>query len=275
MPSSSQNILVVIGTGGIGLATAHRLAPGRRLLIADKRTDQLQKAADSLRQAGHEPETLQVDITDRASVAKLAEKASQMGRLDAIVHTAGVSPVMAPATVIYDVDILGTGYLISEFLPFASHGTSMVCVASMAAQMASLSSMTPALENHFATAETDKLIEHSDLDYELDSQIAYGIAKKANILRVQTAASQWGSKGARINTVSPGVIYTDMVRQELEGKVGDQLRHMLSVTPMKRIGTPDDVASAIAFLVGPESTFITGNDLLVDGGISQALRWST
>lgn len=274
MSSSSHSILVIIGTGGMGVATAHRLASGRQLLLADNRTDQLQKAADNLRQAGHEPETLQVNISDRASVAKLAEKASQMGRVDAIVHTAGVSPVMAPAKVIYEVDIAGTANLISEFLPFASRGTSMVCVASMAAQMASISSVSPELETHFAMAETDKLLEHSELDFEVDSQIAYSIAKKANILRVQTAASQWGSKGARINTVSPGVIYTDMVRQELEGKVGDQLRQMLSVTPINRIGTPDDVASAIAFLIGPESSFIAGNDLLVDGGVSQALRWS-
>lgn len=274
MSSCSHRILVVIGTGGIGLATAQRLTPGRQLLLADKRTDQLQKAADSLRQAGHEPETLQVDIADRASVTKLAEKASQMGRLDAIVHTAGVSPVMASAKVIYNVDILGTANLISEFLRFASRGTSMVCIASMAAQMASISSVSPDLETHFAMAETDNLLEHSELDFEIDSQIAYGIAKKANILRVQTASRQWGSKGARINTISPGVIYTEMVQQELEGKVGDQLRHMLSVTPMNRIGAPDDVASAIAFLVGPESSFITGSDLLVDGGISQALRWS-
>ncbi|WP_371551866.1 SDR family oxidoreductase [Streptomyces sp. NBC_00554] len=268
----ARNVLVVIGTGGMGLAVARRLAAGRRVLLADWSAPGLEATVGTLRGEGHEVEGHTVDVTQRDSVESLAVAAGAAGRVDAVVHTAGVSPVMATARQIYEVDLLGTAHVIDAFLPVASAGTSLVCVASMAGHFASLSAD---LERHLATAPTDELLEHKEFDLESEPALAYVVAKRANQLRVQASAHAWGAKGARLNTISPGVISTPMGAQELQGPAGVHIQAMLDLSGARRAGTPDDIASAAAFLTGPDSAFITGNDLLVDGGTVSAQRWNT
>lgn len=268
----ARNVLVVIGTGGMGLAVARRLAAGRRVLLADWSAPGLEATVGTLRGEGHEVEGHTVDVSQRDSVENLAVAAGAAGRVDAVVHTAGVSPVMATARQIYEVDLLGTAHVIDAFLPVASAGTSLVCVASMAGHFASLSAD---LERHLATAPTDELLEHKEFDLESEPALAYVVAKRANQLRVQASAHAWGAKGARLNTISPGVISTPMGAQELQGPAGVHIQAMLDLSGARRAGTPDDIASAAAFLTGPDSAFITGNDLLVDGGTVSAQRWNT
>jgi NAD(P)-dependent dehydrogenase (short-subunit alcohol dehydrogenase family) len=98
------------------------------------------------------------------------------------------------------------------------------------------------------------------------------MAKRANQLRVQTASLAWGARGARVNSISPGVIATPMGRQELEGASGAFMRSMVEASGTKRLGSPDDIAAAAAFLLSHEASFITGTDLLVDGGVVAAIR---
>jgi NAD(P)-dependent dehydrogenase (short-subunit alcohol dehydrogenase family) len=268
----SRNVVVVIGTGGMGLAVARRLAAGRRLLLADYSDTQLALAVTTLRGEGHTAEGHAVDVSERASVEKLAASAATAGRIDAVVHTAGVSPVMATARQIYEVDLLGTAHVIDAFLPVASTGTSLVCIASMAGHFASL----PAdFERHLATAPAGELLQHKELDLEAVPGLAYTVAKRGNQLRVQAAAHAWGGKGARLNTISPGVISTPMGAQELQGPMGAHIQSMVDLSGARRLGTPDDIAAAAAFLAGPGSSFITGNDVLVDGGVISAQRWNT
>lgn len=271
-PAPSRNVLVVIGTGGMGLTAARRLASGRRLLLADYSPARLESAASALAAEGHTVESQVVDVSDLGSVEKLAAAAGSAGHLDAVIHTAGVSPVMATARQIYEVDLLGTAHVIDAFLPVASAGTSLVCVASMAGHFASL----PAdFERHLATAPTGELLHHPGIDLDLaNSGAAYTIAKRGNQLRVQAAAHAWGRNGARLNTISPGVIFTPMGQQELEGPQGAQIQGLVDLSGARRYGTPDDIAAAVSFLVGPDSTFITGNDILVDGGAIAAQRWN-
>jgi NAD(P)-dependent dehydrogenase (short-subunit alcohol dehydrogenase family) len=265
--------VVVIGTGGMGLAVARRLASGRRLLLADYSEASLDAATAALRAEGHTAEAHAVDVADRASVEKLAAAAGEAGRIDAVIHTAGVSPVMATARQIYQVDLLGTAHVINAFLPVASPGTSLVCVASMAGHFASL---PPDLERYLATAPADQLLAHELIDLDSpDAASAYLLAKRGNQLRVQGAARSWGAKGARLNTISPGVISTPMGRAELQGPTGEFIQAMIDTSGAGRAGTPDDIAAAVAFLVGPESSFITGNDILVDGGVISTQRWNT
>jgi NAD(P)-dependent dehydrogenase (short-subunit alcohol dehydrogenase family) len=272
LPVTARNVLVVIGTGGMGLAVARRLAAGRRLLLADYSDASLDAAVGTLSGEGHAAEGHTVDVSQRVSVEKLAEAAGAAGRIDAVIHTAGVSPVMATARQIYDVDLLGTAHVIDAFLPVASPGTSLVCVASMAGHFASL----PAdFEKHLATAPAEELLEHEGLDLDGDPALAYLVAKRGNQLRVQAAAHEWGGRGARLNTISPGVISTPMGAQELQGPTGAYIQEMVDLSGARRVGTADDIASAAAFLAGPESSFITGNDLLVDGGAIAAQRWNT
>jgi NAD(P)-dependent dehydrogenase (short-subunit alcohol dehydrogenase family) len=213
-----------------------------------------------------------VDVSDRGSVDKLATAAGSVGRVDAVIHTAGVSPVTATARQIYQVDLLGTAHVIDAFLPVASPGTSLVCVASMAGHFASL----PAeLERHLATAPSGQLLEHEGIDLDADPGTAYVVAKRGNQLRVQAGAHAWGRAGARLNTISPGVISTPMGQAELQGPMGAFIQSMIEESGARRVGTPDDIAAAAAFLTGPDSSFITGNDILVDGGAVAAQRWNT
>lgn len=107
----------------------------------------------------------------------------------------------------------------------------------------------------------------------MDPGMAYGLAKRGNVVRVQAAAKAWGMKGARVNSVSPGVISTGLVRMQLAGPGGERMRGMIERSAVGRIGTPDDVVNVVAFLVSPESSFVTGVDLLVDGGVVAGRRW--
>jgi NAD(P)-dependent dehydrogenase (short-subunit alcohol dehydrogenase family) len=270
-PEISRNVLVVIGTGGMGLAIARRLAAGRRLLLADYSDTSLEAAVSVLRGEGQLVEGHTVDVSDRGAVEKLAGAAGAAGHIDAVIHTAGVSPVMATSKQIYDVDLLGTAHIIDAFLIVATPGTSLVCIASMAGHFTSL----PAdLERHLATAPTDQLLQHEGIDPQAPPGRAYTMAKRGNQLRVQAAAHAWGGKGARLNTISPGVISTPMGAQELQGPTGAYIQSMVDLSGTRRMGTPDDIAAAAAFLVGPDSSFITGNDILVDGGAIAAQRWN-
>jgi NAD(P)-dependent dehydrogenase (short-subunit alcohol dehydrogenase family) len=263
----------VIGAGGMGLAVARRLGSGRHLLLADFSDARLKTAVDALRGEGHTVDGQTVDVADRAAVEELANAAGAAGHIDAVVHTAGVSPAMADARQIYQVDLLGTAHVIDAFLTVASPGTSLVCVASMAGHLASL----PAeLERHLATAPTAELLTHDgiDLDAPDSAGTAYSVAKRGNQLRVQAAARDWGTKGARVNSISPGVIATSMGRAELDGPLGGFIQSMIDLSGARRAGTADDIAAVAAFLTGPDSSYITGNDILVDGGTVSAQRWN-
>ena len=105
-----------------------------------------------------------------------------------------------------------------------------------------------------------------------DPNFAYPIAKQANHIRVRAASAHWGRRGARINSISPGIISTPMGQQELASPVGDGMRAMIAMSGTGRQGTPDDIAAATAFLLGPDASFITGTDLLVDGGVIAAVK---
>jgi NAD(P)-dependent dehydrogenase (short-subunit alcohol dehydrogenase family) len=148
----------------------------------------------------------------------------------------------------------------------------MICVASMAGHFASLS---PELERHLAVAPLDQLLQHDELDIESSNpNQAYTISKRGNQLRVQGLAHAWGSKGARLNSISPGVISTALLRGELETPRGASPLAMIKHSAARRIGTPDDIANVAVFLAGLESSFIIGNDILVDGGAVSARRWN-
>jgi NAD(P)-dependent dehydrogenase (short-subunit alcohol dehydrogenase family) len=270
--SHQRNVVVVIGAGGMGTAIARRLANGRQLLLADVSQPRLESALDVLRTDGYLTEGQQVDVSDVRSVEKLATSAASAGHIEAVIHTAGVSPTMATARQIYEVDLLGTAHVIDAFYGACRPGTSLICVASMAGHFASLPTE---FEQHLATASTDHLLEHPQIDLDSgDPATAYVVAKRGNQLRVEAASHDWGGKGARLNTISPGVISTEMGLQELQGPVGQHIQSMIDLSGARRVGTPDDIAGVAAFLAGPDSSFITGNDLLVDGGAVVAQRWN-
>ncbi|MFI6281212.1 SDR family oxidoreductase [Streptomyces sp. NPDC050988] len=265
-----RDVVVVTGAGGMGVAVARRLGNGRNVLLADASSQGLDRAVTSLTDEGYAVRGMVTDVSDRGAVHKLAEAAAAEGRVAAIVHTAGVSPATGPARTIVDVNLLGTAHVIDAFETVATRGTALVVISSMAGHVASLSREEEAA---LATTATEDLL---GLDIVTaigdDAQTAYIVTKRANHLRVQAAALAWNLRGARINSVSPGVIATAMSRAEAASPSGAHMMDMLDASGSGRVGTPGEIADAVAFLTGPESSYITGTDLLVDGGQAAWLR---
>ncbi|WP_178945676.1 SDR family oxidoreductase [Kocuria sp. TGY1127_2] len=264
-------VLVIIGSGGMGAAIARRVGAGRTLVLADFDETRLEAFAASMRDDGYAAVEQKVDVSDRASVAALADTAASLGPVIAVAHTAGVSPQQAPVTAILHVDLLGTAIVLEEFQHVIAEGGAGVVISSMGGHMGS---SPQDLEQALATTPTDELLELPFLSAEnlTDAGAAYSLAKRANRLRVTAAAPSWGDRGARINSISPGIISTPMGQLELSGADGGGMRAMLDASATKRLGTPEDIANAADFLLDPRSSFITGTDLLVDGGVIAALR---
>ncbi|KFF98304.1 short-chain dehydrogenase [Streptomyces scabiei] len=264
------DVVVVTGAGGMGVAIARRLGSGRTVLLADASRGQLDRAVQALRDEGYAVRGVLTDVSDRKSVDELAAEAAGAGRVAAVVHTAGVSAAQGSAKTILEVDLLGTAHVIEAFEAVATPGTAMVCVSSMAGHVASLGLEDEAA---LAMAPVGELLGIGAVEAVGDSPTrAYIVSKRANQVRVEAAALAWSRRGARINSVSPGVIATAMSKAEAEGPSGAHMLAMLEASGAGRTGTPTEIADAVAFLVGPEARYITGTDLLVDGGQAAWLR---
>jgi NAD(P)-dependent dehydrogenase (short-subunit alcohol dehydrogenase family) len=267
--SSDRPTLVVIGVGGIGLAVARRLGAGRRIVLADHSADQLERATLALQAEGLAVDGHRVDVTSVSEVGGLAASAGSVGPLGAVVHTAGVSPVQASSADIFGIDLLGAALVIEAFEPYVMSGTALTVIASMAGQLASLDA---AAEEEIATVPAAELLALPRLDpAAVDSATAYMVAKRGAQLRVRAAARAYGSRGGRINSVSPGIVHTPMGMAELSSSYGDMMRALLDDAPAGRIAAAADIAAAVAFLSSPDASYITGTDLLVDGGVIAGL----
>jgi NAD(P)-dependent dehydrogenase (short-subunit alcohol dehydrogenase family) len=268
--AATDEVVVVTGIGGIALACARRLARGRQLVLASYHEGRLAQAADLLRSEGYAVHDVVTDVSDPDHVAGLAKRAADLGRLAAVVHTAGVSPVQAPLDRIITVDVLGTAYVLDAFLEYAVAGTVVVCISSSAAAMATL---PPELERALALSPTSELAGLPVFTSgSLESGAAYAIAKRANQLRAQSASVPYGRRGARVVSLSPGVVCTRMGRAELDGPSGDRMKALIAASGTGRVGTSDDIAGVVEFVTTPAACFITGTDLLVDGGAIAAAR---
>jgi NAD(P)-dependent dehydrogenase (short-subunit alcohol dehydrogenase family) len=267
-----QDVLVVIGSGGIGAAIARRQGSGKLVLLADFNEATLAAAAAALTGAGFQVTTQRVDVADRASVRALADAAAGLGNVSQVVHTAGLSPNMAPPDRILAVDLYGTAVVLEEFGRVVAPGGAAVVISSMAGYMPP--PLPPEQDRALAQTPADELLALPFLqgDAVPDSGAAYGLSKRANQLRVQAEALRWAERGARVNAISPGIILTPLAQHELSSPVGAAYRALIDASAAKRMGTPEEVAGAAAYLLGPEAGFVTGCDLLIDGGVIAALR---
>jgi NAD(P)-dependent dehydrogenase (short-subunit alcohol dehydrogenase family) len=269
-PAARREVVVVTGAGGMGEAVARRLGGGCAIVLADASESQLSDAAGRIEAVGHDVHAVRTDVSSRADVRALAETAAALGAVRAVVHTAGVSPVQATVQQIVAVDVVGTALVLDAFERDVEPGTAAVCIASMAGTMTTVDRAT---WHAFATTPVDGLAALPALDPEqLDPGTAYGLAKRANQARVETASVAWGRRGGRVVSLSPGVIATPMGHAELGGPFGEVMRTMIEMSGTRRLGTPDDIAGVVEFLVSPAASFITGTDLLVDGGVVAAMR---
>lgn len=271
MVQTAPNVVVVIGVGSIGLAIARRVAQGRRLLIASHTPTNLSTVASSLVADGHDVSTHDVDIKSYTSVQNLAETASALGNLTAVILTSGISSVTKSTQDVYAVDLIGTANIIDAFLPHVGRGSSVVCLASMSAHAATLS---PTLSKHLATAPRESLLDNAELQAYSGGPGTYSVAKQGNILRVQAAAKAYGLKGARINTVSPGLIASKMGTTTMESEYGEVMKKGLEASPISRMGTGEEIANVVEFLIGSGSSFgksfvhLKGHDVPSLGDVS-------
>lgn len=265
-----KQVVVIIGTGGMGEAIARRQGSGRKLVLADFDPRVVDRLVGQFDAEGYDVYGHPVDVGERDSLESLANFAASLGEVKEVVHTAGLSPVQAPVEAILRVDLLGVALSLEVFGNVVAHGGAGVVIASMAGHMAPL---PPEQESALASTGTDALLGLDFLgpDRISDPGLAYLIAKRANQMRVRAASQVWGARGARINTVSPGVIATAMGRDELNGHNGEVIQGMVKMSGTGRLGTPADIADVVSFLLGPASSFITGTDLLVDGGVVASL----
>jgi NAD(P)-dependent dehydrogenase (short-subunit alcohol dehydrogenase family) len=268
----AKQAVVVIGAGGIGQAIGRRQGPGRTVVLADRNPAVLEGAAESLEAGGHTVVTAAVDVSSRDSVHEVAQQAAAIGDVINVVHTAGLSPVQASPEAILRVDLVGVALVLEEFRQVVAPGGAGVVISSMAGHM------IPALDAEadlaLAFTPVDELLALPLLSAERvpDSGSAYALSKRANHLRVQAEAVLWGDRGARVNAISPGVILTPLARDEMTGPGAENYQKMIAQSAAGRVGTTDEIAVAAAYLLGSDGAFVTGSDLLIDGGVIAAIR---
>jgi NAD(P)-dependent dehydrogenase (short-subunit alcohol dehydrogenase family) len=265
-----NSVIVVIGAGSIGQAIARRVGAGKHVLLADLRQENSDAAAKILSEAGFEVSTAIVDVISRESVHSLIEKAMKLGSISGLIHAAGVSPTQASPSTILKVDLYGTALVLEEFGNVMESGGSGLVIASQSGHR--LPALSPEQDEALATTPVEQLLSLSMLqpDQVKDSLHAYQLSKRGNSLRVMAEAVRWGKRGARINTISPGIIITPLAKDELAGPRGDGYRRMIAASAAGRAGTPDEVGAVGALLMGPDGGFITGSDFLMDGGVTTA-----
>jgi NAD(P)-dependent dehydrogenase (short-subunit alcohol dehydrogenase family) len=264
------DVIVLIGAGSIGQAVARRVSVGKHLLLADLRQVHVDAAAKVLSEAGFDVSTAIVDVSSRPSVHALVEMAAAIGAVTGVIHAAGVSPSQAAPATILKVDLYGTAVVLEEFGNVIARGGSAVVIASQSGHR--LGALTAEQNKALATTPTDELLSLPMLqpDQITDPLHAYQVSKRGNSLRVMAEAVRWGKRGARVNTISPGIIITPLAKDELTGPRGEGYRRMIEVSAAGRAGTPDEVGTVGALLMGPDGGFITGSDILMDGGVTAA-----
>lgn len=264
----TKTAVVTGGAGGMGFAAAKVLGRDHRVVICDVNQQRLDSAAAQLERSGITCEAVVCDITDRASVGALFERATNFGTVSSVVHTAGVSPQMADPATIMKVNALGTIHITETAYAIASDGFALVNVASMAAHLLP-ALLIPRRSYSLAFTDIDKFLKKTlfpcrFMPKELyRTGMAYAISKNFVIWYSKKNAARFGEKGARILSVSPGSFDTEMGR--LEEKSGSA--EMLKSAALQRFGRPEEIAELLAFCASEKASYMTGIDILCDGGV--------
>jgi NAD(P)-dependent dehydrogenase (short-subunit alcohol dehydrogenase family) len=265
-----RRVLVTGGAGGMGRACASWMgAQGDSILLTDVSAAALETATRELARSGVDADCFACDVADAGAGRVIAEALRGGPPLGALVHTAGLSPVMADWRRIIEVDLVGTARVLDAVFPFVGPGSAAVCMASIAGH---LMPADPAVAALLAEPLRPDLLDALDAlpgRPVSHSAGAYSHAKRAVRALVARSAAAWGARGARILSLSPGMITTPMGRLEFEQQPA--MKMLLDRTPLARLGDAQEIASVVAFLCSPAAAFVTGCDLVVDGGVCAAL----
>ncbi len=261
-----KDVMILTGAGQIGMAIARRMGYGMKIVIGDKKPENAQAIAEIMNNAGFDAEAMEMDLSFRESILNLIAKAREYGEISMLVNAAGVSPSQAPIEAILKVDLYGTAVLLEEVGKMIKKGGVGVTISSQSGHR--MPALSAEADEQLACTPTEKLLDLEILKPEniKDTLHAYQMAKRCNEKRVMAEAVKWGEKGARINSISPGIIVTPLAIDEFNGPRGDFYKNMFAKCPAGRPGTADEVANVAELLMSDKGAFITGADFLIDGG---------
>lgn len=266
MVVSKNEVMIITGAGQISMAIARRVGYGKKIVMGDKNLENAKTIATVMNNAGFDVEPVEMDLSSRGSIKALIGKAKEYGDITMLVNGAGVSPSQAPIKTILEVDLYGTAVLLEEVGKVITRGGVGITISSQSGHR--MPQLTPQEDEQFAITPTEELLKLEILKPEniKDALYAYQLAKRCNEKRVMGESVKWGTKGARINSISPGIIVTPLAIDEFNGPRGGFYKNMFAKCPAGRPGTADEVANVAELLMSNKSEFITGADFLIDGG---------
>lgn len=261
-----KDVMILAGAGQIGMAIARRMGYGKKIVIGDKNIKNAETIADIMNKAGFDVVAMEMDLSSRESIKGMIAEAQKYGDITMLVNAAGVSPSQAPIEAILKVDLYGTAVLLEEVGKVIADGGTGVTISSQSGHR--MPALTPEQDRLLAMTPTEELLSLPMLQPEnIENTLhAYQIAKRCNVKRVMAESVKWGERGARINSISPGIIVTPLAIDEFNGPRGDFYKNMFAKCPAGRPGTADEVANVAELLMRPQGAFITGADFLIDGG---------
>ena len=265
-----QDVILLTGAGQIGLAIARRMGHGKKIVVSDKNINNAQTVTKIMTEAGFDAVAVEADISSRKSILNMIAAAQKYGEIAMLINAAGGSPSQASIETILKVDLYGTAVLLEEVGKVIKAGGTGVTISSQSGhRMAALGAET---DEQLAVTPAEELLQLEVLKPAniKDTLHAYQMAKRCNVKRVMAEAIKWGVKGARINSISPGIIVTPLALDEFNGPRGEFYKNMFAKCPAGRPGTADEVANVAELLLSQQGAFITGADFLIDGGATAA-----
>lgn len=261
-----KDVMLWTGAGQIGMAIARRMGYGKKIIVGDKKPENAQAIAKIMNEAGFDVIPLEMDLSSRTSIQNIIAEAQKHGDITMLINAAGVSPSQASIETILKVDLYGTAVLLEEVGKVIAPGGVGVTISSQSGHR--MPQLTPEADEQLACTPTEELLSLDILQPENinDTLHAYQMAKRCNEKRVMAEAVKWGEKGARVNSISPGIIVTPLAIDEFNGIRGDFYKNMFAKCPAGRPGTADEVANVAELLMSDKGAFITGADFLIDGG---------
>lgn len=261
-----KEVMILTGAGQIGMAIARRIGYGMKIIFGDKSLKNAEAIAETMDKAGFDTVAVEMNLASRESILSLISEAQKHGEIAMLINAAGVSPSQASIETILKVDLYGTAVLLEEVGKVIKNGGTGVTISSQSGHR--MPALSPEVDELLATTPTEQLLALDVLQPAniRDTLHAYQMAKRCNVKRVMAEAVKWGERGARINSISPGIIVTPLALDEFNGPRGDFYKNMFAKCPAGRPGTADEVANVAELLMRPQGAFITGADFLIDGG---------
>lgn len=261
-----KKVMILTGAGQIGMAIVRRMGYGMKIVVGDKNPQNAQRIAKIMNDAGFDVTPVEMDLSSRESIQSIIAEAQKYGDITMLVNAAGVSPSQASIETILKVDLYGTAVLLEEVGKVIAPGGAGVTISSQSGHR--MKQLTPEEDMQLACTPAEELLQLPLLQPEniRDTLHAYQLAKRCNEKRVMAESVKWGARGARINSISPGIIVTPLAIDEFNGLRGEFYKNMFAQCPAGRPGTADEVANVAELLMSSKGAFITGADFLIDGG---------